>query len=77
MTAFYLSLKVGQVPSEANVAEATSGPTADVIVELGTGNAAITNMSRQWSVSALQAIINYILTDDPKIGGSGVLTMMP
>lgn len=77
MTTTYLSLTGHQVPSEANIAEATSSPSTDFMVLLGGGSVTLGNMSRAWTVLALQAAANYILTDDPKTGGAGVLVMMP
>jgi hypothetical protein len=78
MTTYYLSMNQGTVPTEGNVAEATSAPTADVIVTLGSNPVPAANMSRKFVVAALQAMINYILTDDPdnpNKAGAGTLPL--
>lgn len=77
MTTYYLSLTTHQVPSGANVAEATSSPATDFMVLLGGGSFTITGMSRKWVLQAMQAVTDYIIADDPKTGGANVLTMQP
>jgi hypothetical protein len=67
MTTYYLSGSGGQVgmteASNTGVAEATSAPTADVVVTLGGGNTAIGQMSRETALQVLRACINYIKSD--------------
>lgn len=77
MTTYYLSLKAGQVPSQANVAEATSSPTADVVLTLGGGTVPEGNLSRGFIIAALNAFLAYVGGDDPMHGGSNVLALMP
>lgn len=78
MTTYYLSGSMGTAPLEANVAEATSSPTADVIVTIGSGSLASTAISRKLTVLWLLAMINWLLTDDPDNpakSGAGTIPM--
>lgn len=75
MTTYYLSLNAGQTPSQANVAEATSAPTADFILTIGSGANPAANLSRGNLVAALNAFLAYVLGDDKRAGGAMVLPL--
>lgn len=76
MTIRYLSMKQGvNLPGIGGTPTvATSGPTADVIVELG-ALVPLVNLSRGYVLDALTTIMAYIRADDPSVGGTNALTL--
>jgi hypothetical protein len=77
MTNYYLSTVQGSAlntNATIKVTEATSGPTADCIFEIGTLVPAA-NLSRDFVYQSLLAMANYVKTDDPRIGGAAVLPL--
>lgn len=79
MTTYYISLSQGtKLPTGPNVAEATSAPTADAYLVIGSGALPAASISRAWLLNALRAFIDYVGTDDPanpNRAGTGVLPL--